>query len=161
VEPTATPLTLPEGYGTAAEPLAWADVRARLERSLHYWIATTRPDGRPHVVPRWGVWLDESWYYDGSPATRHARNLTSNPAAVLHLEDGREAVVLEGRSGPVPATGDLGERLAAAYAKYHDLGYAPEPDAWEEQGGLMRFLPARGYAWFRFPVDATRFTFAS
>lgn len=158
MEPTVSPLTLPEGYGSATQPIPWPEVRGRLERSLHYWIATVRPDGRPHVVPRWGVWLDERWYYDGSPATRHARNLEANPAAVLHLEDGKEAVVLEGASHPVTPTGDLGERLASAFAKYHYLGYAPKADAWQE-GGLWCFTPAWGFAWAQFPDDATRFTF--
>jgi hypothetical protein len=158
LEPTASPLTLPDGYGTATAPLAWAGVRARLERSLHFWVATTRPDGRPHVVPRWGVWLDDLWYYDGSPATRHARNLDGNAAAVLHLEDGKDAVVLEGESRLITPDGKLGERLAAAFVKYHGLGYAPGPSDWDG-GGLWRFTPARGYAWSQFPADATRFTF--
>jgi hypothetical protein len=159
VEPTTSPLPLPEGYGSATRPLAWADVRVRLEHSLHYWIATTRPDGRPHVVPRWGVWLDDCWYYDGSPATRHASNLETNSAAVLHLEDGKEAVVLEGESCPHTPAGDLGDRLAAAFVKYHDLGYAPEARSWDDGGGLSRFTPRSGYAWFSFPTDATRFSF--
>jgi hypothetical protein len=158
VEPSVSALALPEGYGTTAQPLDWASISARLEASLHYWIATTRPDGRPHVVPRWGVWLDDSWYYDGSPATRHARNLEANPAAALHLEDGKHAVVLEGKSRPVTPSGDLGERLAAAFTKYHDLGYAPEPHDWDA-GGLWRFVPVRGFAWSQFPTDATRFEF--
>ena len=161
MEPTTSPLTLPEGYGTATQPLDWAQVRVRLERSLHYWIATTRPDGRPHVVPRWGVWLDDCWYYDGSPATRHARNLETNPAAVLHLEDGKEAVVLEGESRPHTPAGDLGDRLAAAFVKYHDLGYAPGARSWDDGGGLSRFTPRSGYAWFAFPTDATRLVFAA
>jgi hypothetical protein len=158
MSPTVSPLALPEGYGTAKQTIPWEDVRARLERALHYWVATTRPDGRPHVVPRWGVWLDESWYYDGSPQTRHARNLVSNPAAVLHLEDGKDAVVLEGESHHVIPPAELGERLAAAFVKYHDLGYAPAADAWAV-GGLWRFKPAWGFAWSRFPDDVTRFEF--
>lgn len=160
MEPTASPLALPEGYGTATRLISWATVRARLEQAHHYWVATTRPDGRPHVVPRWGVWLDEAWYYDGSPATRHARNLQANPAAVLHLEDGEQAVVLEGSSHLVTPTGDLGERLAAAFTKYHDLGYAPGSGSWDESG-LWRLSPAWGFAWSQFPDDATRFTFAT
>jgi hypothetical protein len=158
MEPAAEPLKLPEGYGTAKTTIPWAAVRERLETSLHYWVATVRPDGRPHVVPRWGVWLDEGWYYDGSPETRHARNLRERPAAVLHLEDGREAVVLEGESLPVTPDRELGRRLADAFKKYGPFGYSPEPDGWDH-GGLWRFQPAWGYAWFTYPDDATRYTF--
>ena len=40
------------------------------------------------LVPRWGAWLDDRLYYDGSPATRHVQNIHTNPAVTLHLEDG-------------------------------------------------------------------------
>ena len=70
---------LPAGYGlpsTSDGLLSWSDdIEPRLTASLHYWLATVRPDGTPHSVPRWGVWLDGRFYYDGSPLTRHARNL--------------------------------------------------------------------------------------
>ena len=93
---------MPDGYGVPESDdglLAWADVEARLVESPQYWLATTRPDGRPHVVPRWGVWLDGGLFYDGAPTTRHVRNLTTNQACTLHLEDGWHAVVVNGRVG--------------------------------------------------------------
>ena len=95
--------TLPAGYGLPASTeglLSWSDVEPRLVASLHYWLATVRPDGTPHSVPRWGVWLDGRFYYDGSPETRHARNLAHNPACTLTLESGTEVVIIEGTSAP-------------------------------------------------------------
>jgi nitroimidazol reductase NimA-like FMN-containing flavoprotein (pyridoxamine 5'-phosphate oxidase superfamily) len=143
--------------------LAWDVVEARLVDSVQYWMATSRPDGRPHVVPRWGVWLDRRLYYDGSPETRHARNLAANPACALHLEDGWQAVIVDGRSDRSdPVAGALAERIAAEFRrKYADLGYAPEPDAWsgDHAGGLCVFTPARALAWTSFPTDMTRFRF--
>ena len=156
---------LPPGYGlpeTDAGLLDWEPVRQRLVAAEHYWLATVRPDGRPHLIPRWGVWLDDRLYYDGSPATRHARNLASNPGVSLSLEDGRRAVVVEGRSDPARADDDgLGIRLAAAFGKYHASGYAPAADAWagEDGGGLRVLQPRMALAWTRFPEDATRFVF--
>lgn len=87
---TGRPL-VPEGYGVEPEGVEWASVESRLVEALHYWKATTRPNGSPHVVPRWGVWLDNSFWYDGSLETRHAINLRSNAATTLHLEDGAAA----------------------------------------------------------------------
>lgn len=130
--------------------------------SEHYWLATVRPDGRPHVVPRWGVWLDDRFYYDGAPTTRHALNLRTNPHCTLNLENGKESVVVEGTSAASRADADgLGERLSAAFAKYHAYDYKPEPDAWagEGGGGLRLLTPTIALAWFSFPTDATRFTF--
>jgi hypothetical protein len=157
---------LPPGYGlpeTDEGLLDWADVERRLVDALHYWLASTRPDARPHLIPRWGVWVDGAFWYDGSPATRHARNVAANPACSLALEDGRRAVVLEGRSDPARADPDgLGRRLAEAFTKYHDHGYAPQPDAWADEagGGLRVFRPRIALAWIDFPKDATRFVFS-
>ena len=156
---------IPDGYGLPDDDqglLSWADVEARLRRAKHYWMATVRPDGSPHVVPRWGVWLDGRFWYDGAPTTVHARNLRRNAACTLHLESGTEAVILDGTSRPAdPPDPELGARLSAEFGKYADDGYAPAPDAWdgEAAGGLTVFAPQRGLAWFSFPTDLTRFTF--
>jgi hypothetical protein len=155
---------MPAGYGLdkADGYVAWDDVEERLRESLHYWLATTRPDGRPHVVPRWGVWLDGTFWYDGSPETVHVRNLEENADAVLHLESGSEVTIVEGRSLRCdPITGGLGERLAAEYARKYGSEYTPSPDAWSDEiaGGMRRIDPVKVIAWSEFPNDLTRFNF--
>jgi hypothetical protein len=155
---------MPAGYGLdrADGFVAWDDVEERLRESLHYWLATTRPDGRPHVVPRWGVWLDGTFWYDGSPETVHVRNLDVSTSAVLHLESGHEVTIVEGESlVPDPITGELGERLAAEYARKYGPQYTPSADAWsgEIAGGMRRIDPVKVIAWSEFPKDLTRFTF--
>ena len=157
---------VPDGYGVPETDdgiLEWSVVEDRLKVSLHYWMATTRPDGRPHVVPRWGVWMEGRLWYDGSPDTVHARNLAANPACVLHLEDGRQAAIVECLSEAATPPGlELGGRLSAAMsAKYGELGYSPQADAWEGDaaGGLCVFAPVKAMAWFDFPTDITRFRF--
>ena len=157
---------IPDGYGipeTSQGILEWSAVEERLKESSHYWMATTRPDGRPHVVPRWGVWMDGLFWYDGAVDTVHVQNLASNSACVLHLESGRETVMVEGISNAAGPPGlDLGGRLAAEFSdKYSDLGYSPNPDSWEgaHAGGLRVFTPRKAMAWFDFPTDVTRFSF--
>lgn len=156
---------LPEGYGlpeTTEGLLTWPQVEERLRASLHYWLTSVRPDGTPHTVPRWGVWLDGRFYYDGAPTTRHTRNVERNPAVTLSLESGTEVVIVEGRSDATRADAeDLGARLAEAFEKYHPHGYRPGADSWsgEDGGGLRVITPKRAMAWFSFPTDCTRFTF--
>ncbi len=163
--PRSTRPTMPEGYGlpeTTDGLLAWPAVQERLVASLHYWLCSVRPDGTPHSVPRWGVWVDGRFWYDGAPTTRHARNVELNPAVTLTLEDGKQAVIVEGTSAATRADADdLGARLSAAFAKYHDQDYRPAADAWagEDGGGLRVITPRRALAWFSFPTDCTRFTF--
>ena len=156
---------MPDGYGVVdtGPVLAWETVEARLVESVNYWLSTSRPDGRPHVVPRWGVWLDQKFFYDGSPMTRHSRNLTVNPHCALHLEDGTAATIVEGiASVPDPVIGDLGRRLSDEYKrKYAAMGYAPAPDAWADEGagGLHVLSPSSAIPWSTFPTDLTRFEF--
>lgn len=154
---------LPDGYGLPADDeglLDWSEVEARLIASKHYWLATVRPDGRPHSIPCWGVWLDGRFWYDGAPTTRHALNAERNPAVTLTLESGTEVVIVEGRSlAALADADDLGARLSAAFGKYADDGYAPAADAWSgpDGGGLRVITPERVLAWFDFPKDVTRF----
>lgn len=162
--PTRDRPEMPSGYGveTADKYVAWKDIENELRESRHYWLATTRPDGRPHVVPRWGVWLDGVFWYDGSPATVHVRNLTHNPECVLHLEDGQRATIVEGTSvASEPISGELGERLADEYARKYGPDYTPSADSWSDEiaGGMRRIDPAKVMAWTEFPNDLTRYTF--
>ena len=163
--PTTSRPELPEGYGLPESSeglLRWEDVEERLRTARHYWLGSVRPDGRPHAVPRWGVWLDGRFFYDGAPTTRHTRNVEANPAVTLTLESGTEVVIVEGVSHATRAEpDDLGKRLSEAFAKYADDDYAPGPDSWsgEDGGGLRMITPHRVLAWFAFPRDCTRFTF--
>ncbi len=140
----------------------WGWVAAQLTDSKNYWLCSVRPDGRPHVVPRWAVYVDGRIYYDGSPETRHARNIAANPHVSVHLESGDQVIVLEGVSTPAgkPSPG-LADRLVPAYRKkYAAQGYSPEPDQWDE-GGLYVFTPSQCIAWTSFTQDPTKFVFES
>lgn len=164
-EPRADRPEFPDGYGlpeTTEGLLPWPEVETRLVAATNYWLASVRPDGRPHSVPRWGVWLDGRFYYDGAPTTRHVRNVEANPSVTLTLESGTEVVIVEGLSTATRADPEgLGARLAEAFVKYHDDGYRPAADAWSGTagGGLRVIVPERVLAWTSFPADCTRFRF--
>ncbi len=49
-----------------------------------YWVATVHPDGRPHLTPVWGLWVDGAFYFGSGPQTRKARNLAENPSVAVH-----------------------------------------------------------------------------
>src|ERR1041384_7043735 len=89
--------TFPKGYVEhPASYLEWGWVAKQLTESKHYWLCSVRPNGHPHVVPRWGAFIDNKFYYDGSPETRHAQNILQNPYVTLNLESGEKAIILEG-----------------------------------------------------------------
>ena len=134
---------------------------ARLRASMNYWLSTTRPDGRPHAAPVWGVWLDDALWF--GTAGQKVKNLKAMPYAVVHLESGDDVAIIEGRVDRVSDPAALG-RVADAYrAKYVD-GESGEP--FELQRGpepidcMYRLTPERGWAWLEgaFASANTRWT---
>ena len=159
--PKITRPKFPQGYvDKPASYLTWDWVAEQLTEAKHYWLASVRSNGKPHVVPRWGVFIDNKFYYDGSPETRHARNILGNPNVTLHLESGEKAIILEGASRPADKPDpEFAKQLANAIsAKYAVLGYSPEPNQWDE-GGLYIFTPRQCIAWSKFNEDPTKFIF--
>lgn len=159
--PKITRPHFPQGYVDKPKKLlAWSEVEGQLSEAIHYWLCSVRPNGRPHVIPKWGVWVDDCFYFDGSPETRHARNIADNPHVAVHLESGEKAVILEGTAHAVSRPSpELAEKVAQAYkAKYAALGYAPEPNQWDN-GGLFEIVPHTVIAWTSFTQDPTKFIF--
>ena len=138
--------------------LPWEHVEKRLTEALHYWLCSVRPDGRPHAVPKWAVYVQGKIYFDGSPETRHARNIAGNPQVVLHLESGEDVIIVEGTAkGSGKPSPEQALEIARAYAdKYSARGYAPEPSQWNE-GGLFEITLHTVIAWTQFTEDPTRF----
>ena len=153
--------TFPKGYvDHPISEVAWEHVEERLTRSTNYWICSVRPNGHPHVIPRWGVFLDGKFYYDGSPETRHAKNIMQNPNVSLHLESGSDVVIMDGISQPIDRPSiELAQRLSQEYkSKYSSEGYSPEPNQWDS-GGLYVFIPRQCLAWTKFFENPTKFIF--
>lgn len=159
--PKITRPHFPPGYVDKPKRLlAWSEVEQRLTDAIHYWICSVRPNARPHVIPKWAVWVNGRLYFDGSPETRHARNIAENPQVAVNLESGEQAVILEGTAQAIqkPAP-ELAAKIAEAYKKkYAAMGYAPEPDQWDN-GGLFEIIPATVIAWTQFTEDPTKFIF--
>src|SRR5208282_1152208 len=109
------------GYGIVGEKdgrglLPWSWAEKRLSRGWNYWLATTRPDGRPHLMPVWGLWWEGAFWFSTGDKTVKARNLASNPNCVVTPDRGDEAAIVEGRAEWIPASHTL-EPLWTAYKK--------------------------------------------
>jgi PPOX class probable F420-dependent enzyme len=102
--------------GTGLLPWSWA--RVRLERSHDYWVATARPDGRPHLMPVWGAWLEDALWFSCSRASRKARNLAAQPVCSIATDNADEPVVIEGRAELVTDVAAIGRFVAAINDKY-------------------------------------------
>jgi hypothetical protein len=113
----------------------------RLETDLNLWLATTRPDGRPHLVPIWFVWLDGEIYILTSLQSVKARNLLANPRASIALENGSTPLIAECAARLVPPP--FSEALAAAFLRKYewDVHNAGEYD------GMFALSPQRWLSW--------------
>jgi nitroimidazol reductase NimA-like FMN-containing flavoprotein (pyridoxamine 5'-phosphate oxidase superfamily) len=108
--------------------LDWSWAAERLSSSHMYWIATVRPDSRPHVMPVWGVWLDNVFYFSSGRQSRKVRNLAANAHCVVSVQDGTNCVLVEGEAKEV-SIGPFHAAVCSAYlAKYQsDLEELGEP----------------------------------
>lgn len=122
-EPKASRPYMP-GYGLPSAdsgrgllPFSWAE--ERLSRARNYFLSTVRPDGRPHMMPVWGVWLDGVFFFSTGRESRKASNLARSPACVLCPDDAEEPVVVEGVAEEVTEGSVLAPFLDAYEAKYN------------------------------------------
>jgi hypothetical protein len=119
---------MPETQPVSEQPLIpdasatpWSKAIERLEnpeKYRTYWLATVRPDGRPHVVPLLGLWLDDAFYFITGETTRKGKNLAHNAHCVVTL--GSQTLpaldlVLEGEATRVTDEAGL-RRVAEAYS---------------------------------------------
>jgi hypothetical protein len=153
--PRAEQMQIPVVYGTPSGTLDWEPVQAKLTDARVYWLATVRPDGRPHVVPLDGLWRNDRWYFGGSPETVKHRNLQAEPRVAVHLEDGRSAVIVEGTCAVRVPSQQEAEDLAAA--SKHKYGYGVPAEVYLT--GVWELTPTKVLAWSDLTVDPTRFLF--
>jgi hypothetical protein len=107
---------LPADAGSGLIP--WAEAERRLTDSHDYWLATARPDGRPHVMPVWGVWLEGLLWFSSGLRSRKARNLAADGRCSLTTDDARNPVVVEGAADRVTDLGRIAGFVAAVNSKY-------------------------------------------
>ena len=130
--------------GDGLLPFSWAEERVSKSRNL--WVHTTFPDGRPHAMPLWAVWVDGKVMFSTGRESRKAKNLTRDPRVVITTEDGRQAVVIEGTAERV----SMGDAFVEAYRQKYDFdirSMADEP--------VFAVTPKRVIA-----IDEDRFTTA-
>jgi nitroimidazol reductase NimA-like FMN-containing flavoprotein (pyridoxamine 5'-phosphate oxidase superfamily) len=149
------------GYGIVGAKdgkglLPWTWVARKMNNCRTFWLATIHAGlhaghVRPHVMPVWGVWLDDAFFFSTGRKSRKGRNLAANPACTIANDDGEEAVIVEGRATQAEDAEEL-ERVATAYKKKYKM----DPRSMGEP--IFRVQPSRvfGFAEKTFPQSATR-----
>ncbi len=106
------------------KPIPWSRALAALEAPPTkpgeagapntYWLATSRPDQRPHVAGVGALWDDGKFYFVSGPGTRKSRNLAKNPKCVISVILRGIDLVVEGTARVVTDEPTL-QRLVKRY----------------------------------------------
>ncbi len=146
-----------QGYGVPSSSegmLPWEWARKRFANSHNYLFATVTPDGAPHVMPVWGIWLDGAYYFSTSASSRKARNLKENPRCVVCNEDAARAVILEGVARRMSPARVPPQAFQDYKAKY---GWELDP----KRGPIFKVEPLTVFAMpeKQFPKGVTKWVF--
>lgn len=115
-----------------AEATSWEFARQRLANPEHQrtcWLATTHPDGRPHLVPVIGFWIDGAMHVLAGEGSRKARNLAANSRCVIATTSTTLPsldIVVEGRAEPL--TDETAVRHVAEFLSSHNWPLEVEGD---------------------------------
>jgi Pyridoxamine 5'-phosphate oxidase len=152
--------SMADGYGIKRDSkgmISWSAVAKQLAKARNYWLVTSRRNGRPHVAPVWGLWLDGHLWFSTDPASRKGRDLAANPSCIVHLESGDDVVIIEGvaerRAPRSPSLSKVARRYEKKYGFRLSVG--------NPSHGVYEMRPTKAFAWFErnFPDSATRWLF--
>src|SRR4029450_6714750 len=96
--PSMDTKNLADLYGL--DPIPWSRALQALEsperpNDTHF-LATTRPDGRPHVAGVGAVWDSGKAYFVSGAGTRKSRNVAQNPNCAIAMSLTGIDIVIEG-----------------------------------------------------------------
>jgi PPOX class probable F420-dependent enzyme len=137
-----------------------ADAR-RTFRDLHVTrLGSVMPDGSPHVVPLWFVWLEDAIFVSCSSSSRAFANVRRDPRVSLEFDRGRSwtelaGVLVRGRAEPLGPDDPSARRpLSAWFEKYRSELAGEGFAAYAEQVPepvLLRVRPERLARWLHRP----------
>ena len=147
------------GYGVSTAKkgmLPFSHFEKLFGNNRNYFVATTTPEGRPHVMPVWGVWHSGRFYFSTGSGTRKAANLAKNPLCAITAEDGERPVILEGVASRLTRASSF-KAAAAAYKEKYDWPLTLD------MGNVYEVRPLKAFAFIeaaeQFGASATRWTF--
>ena len=117
------------------------NVQQRLQTEANIWVATVRPDGRPHLTPVWFAWHEDKLYACIQGKSVKAANIETNPQIVLALEDGSKVAICEGTGAfvapPWPAA------VSKIFQEKYDWAITPD-GAYDR---LLKVTPIKWLVW--------------
>jgi nitroimidazol reductase NimA-like FMN-containing flavoprotein (pyridoxamine 5'-phosphate oxidase superfamily) len=156
---------LDKRFGDADEPLDGDTVRGILAKAELYWLTTVRGDGRPHVTPLVGVWIDDNFVFCTGSGEQKARNIAHGNAVVITTgtnswNSGLD-IVVEGHAERVTGLHELTDLADAYRDKYgDDWDYDADDEVFDPEGQrahVFRVAPTKVIAFAKSPHGQTTF----
>ena len=156
---------------SAPDPSAtpWAEARQVIQKAELYWLSTVRSDGRPHVTPLVGVWVDAALYFCTGGGEQKGVNLSRNPNCTLTTgnntwKSGLD-VVIEGTATRITDDASLHTLAEEWESKYEgDWHFDVANGAFHHEGGealVFEVTPAKVLAFAKGEFAQTRYRFPS
>jgi nitroimidazol reductase NimA-like FMN-containing flavoprotein (pyridoxamine 5'-phosphate oxidase superfamily) len=149
-----------------ASAAPWDAVDQVLGAAELYWLTTVRVDGRPHVTPLIGVWVDGAAYFTTGADEQKSRNLAHSPLVALTTganswERGHD-VVVEGTATRCTDPETLQRIADTIHEKYGDAwAFQVRDDALSQDGEhsaeLWRIDPVKVLSFAKDPHAQTAF----
>jgi predicted pyridoxine 5'-phosphate oxidase superfamily flavin-nucleotide-binding protein len=157
-------------FSEAEQPVDWSQVEEALAAAELYWLTTVRKDGRPHITPLIGAWVDDGFVFCTGPEEQKAQNLVASTAVAVTTgvntwNDGLD-VVVEGDAERVTGRDTLTRLADAIREKYHGVwDFTPRDDGFGHTDGsgdshiayVYRVPPDKVLAFAKSPHGQTRF----
>lgn len=151
----------PEKGGAGLLPWVWA--KERLEKGRTYFISTAGSDGKPHVMPVWGVWFGDAFFFSTGSQSKKARNLADDARCSvvteidskrkLKKDDIKDSVILEGVAERIADS-----RTRKKFSALYQDKYAWDMEAFDEP--IYRVRPKKVFGFTsKFDQTATRWVF--
>ncbi|MDT5281349.1 MAG: hypothetical protein QOJ20_2544 [Mycobacterium sp.] len=154
-------------FSEATEAVGWRQVSDALAAAELYWLTTVRKDGRPHITPLIGAWVDDGFVFCTGPEEQKAQNLVASTAVAVTTgvntwKDGLD-VVVEGYAERVTGLDKLTRLADAIREKYHgEWDFTPHDDGFGHDGHIayvFRVAPTKVIAFAKSPHGQTTFRF--
>ena len=155
------------GYGVDTDEwqaLPWEWASERLVANRNYWVTTVSGYGRPHSMPVWGEWdpVGDRFGFSCAPDAFKARNLATNAAVTITVDDTVEAISVEADARTMPESSVDGF-IDRYVAKYAESGGEQELAQFIRSGLMFECTPVRAFAVIEredeFATRATRWRF--
>jgi Pyridoxamine 5'-phosphate oxidase len=159
-------------FSEASEAVGWQQVSDALTAAGLYWLTTVRTDGRPHITPLIGAWVDDAFVFCTGPEEQKAQNLerctsVAVTTGVNTWDDGLD-VVVEGDAQRVTGVQTLTKLADVIREKYSGVwDFAPTDDGFSHSGEdgdshiarVFRVPPVKVLAFAKSPHGQTTFRF--